>query len=74
MVIDVLTRLVRQSNVQETSEAQALIALFSLLEGFTESQSEAVVETVSLEEGDLFSWPVAIQYLLTNYLQSPRIS
>lgn len=51
MVFDFLTRFVSKANIQEMSDALALIALSSFLKRFAKSQYEAGVEMVSLEEG-----------------------
>lgn len=74
MVVYFLTRLVREGNIQEMSEAQAIAALPSFLDGFAKSQYETGAETVFPEEGGISSWPEAVQYRLRNYAQSSTIS
>lgn len=55
-------------------ELQAFPAFSTFLKTFPEIQYPADFEMVSLEEGDVLSWPGAVQYLLRNYASSSRIS
>jgi len=73
MVLDFLSRFVREAEIQEMSEAQALLALPSFLNGFAKSQYEAA-ERVNPQDGGIGSWPEAVQYLLRNYAQNKYIS
>lgn len=57
MVIDFLSRFVRDENIQEIFEAQTPVALPSFLKGFSRNQYEAGPEMVSPEEGGISSPP-----------------
>lgn len=73
-VADFLTRFVWEANTQEISGAQALVALFSCIEEFAETQYYAGAEMMSPEKGGIYSWPEAVRYLLRSYCQSFRNS
>lgn len=55
-------------------EPQALVAPPSVFKGFAKSQYEAGAQMMSPEEGEISSWPEAVQYFLRNYAQTSRIS
>lgn len=57
LVIDFLTRFVEEENIQEISEAYALVALPLFLKEFAKRQYEAGAEMVLPEEGGISSWP-----------------
>lgn len=67
MTVDLLTRFVSEANIQEMSEAQALVALPSFLKGFDKSKNEDEAETVSTKEGGISSRLEAVKYLLRNH-------
>lgn len=72
MVNDFLTWFVWEDNIQEMSEAEALVALPSFHKWFSKSRSESTAEMVFRKEGNISSWRDTVQYLLRNYAQSPR--
>lgn len=63
MVIDFLTKFVREANIQERSETQAFVAVPSFLKRFSKTQYEADVEMGFLEEEGVSSWPEAVRQL-----------
>jgi len=72
-VLDFLSRFTREAEIQEMSEAQALLSLPHFLSGFARSQYEAA-ERVNPQDGGIAEWPEAVQYLLRNYAQNKYIS
>jgi len=74
MVIDFLTRLVREANIQGFSEAQMFLALPAFLEGKALSHYESGIEFVPPEEGGVSCWPEAVQYFLRSYAGNQNIS
>lgn len=70
-VLDFLSRYVRESDIQE---AQAFIALPSLLIGFAKIQYETIIQLRSPDEGGVTSCPDSFQYLLRNNAHSTYIA
>lgn len=67
MVVDFVTRFVREVNIREINEDWALADLPSLLREFAKSQQMAGAEMVSPKEGSLAGWPKSVKYHPRNY-------
>lgn len=61
MVLDFLSRLFSEENIQATTKAKALIAQASFQTVFARSRYEAKVELVFREEDEVRCWPETIQ-------------
>jgi len=73
LILEFLTRFVREANINEMSEAQAYLDLPSFLQGFALSQFESVADTAYADDGGVTCWPEAVKYLLRSYATSNAV-
>lgn len=73
-VIDFLARFVNEDSIQEMSEAQESITLFSFLEGVFFSLYEYGVSVPTRKDGAISSWYDIAQYFLRSYAQPNNIT
>lgn len=65
--IDYTIGFIKETNVQEMPEVQALVTQLSFLTEFDKSHYEVETEMVSPADGSMSSWAEAVQYFFKSY-------